>query len=176
MVINLICDLSLYYKTEKLWTLSKINNNNNNNDRVHMFHFYKVVRHSFIHSLTNYKYINNEKKITWIPSFKFDFNEVHLCGAFMSNVRVRYVVLNLSELLETARYRRTTFLATPLLFAISPTLPVYSPTHTSPATQKPGNPRTPLYIKWHIHLPQRFIAKVRDCTKIRVHLTGGKHF
>lgn len=62
----------------------------------------------------------------------------------------------ISELLETARCRRTTFLATPLLFAISPTLPVYSPTDTSPATQKPGNPRTPLYIKRHIHLPQRF--------------------
>lgn len=52
-----------------------------------------------------------------IPSFKFDSNEVHLCGAFMCNARLRYVVLKLSELLETARCRRITFLATPLLSA-----------------------------------------------------------
>lgn len=35
------------------------------------------------------------KNMTWIPSFKLDFNEVHLCGAFICNVRVRNVVLNL---------------------------------------------------------------------------------
>lgn len=110
------------------------------------------------------------KNMTWIPSFKLDFNEVHLCGAFICNVRVRNVVLDLWTI-RNSKMQADNFL--------SNTFTLRNFTNTSRV--QPYWHFTSQEILEHLCISNDIYIylnalKVRDCTKIRVHLTGGKHF